>query len=311
MEYRIVKRRKTGRYVIVDKGGKAISQEFLKISNRGLVDGSSIYYIAEKTWGWAIFDVSGRMVSPDWFAYIWEDGLVSGESKYYKVKGRKDGKEAIFDKNGRMVSPEWFDYIRKDGLIKGKSEYYVAVKEDMQAIFDRDGNRITKWFDWISSDGLVEGESDYYLVKEDGEYAIFYKDGNRISERFDMILPEGLIKGQSDYFIAKKGNKYAIFDKNGNQISNWFDRIEIDGLVKGESDYYVACNEDTCAVYYKDGQKVSENFPIEYLMLSNIVFNENLGIAEIKKSYKTITIEFNPVYPFKEEIIDYTKLLNI
>jgi hypothetical protein len=34
--------------------------------------------------------------------------------------------------------------------------------------------------------------------------------------------------------------------------------------------------------------------------------------VEIKNYDRTVkTIEFNPVYPFKEEIIDYKKLLNI
>ncbi|MGC9133647.1 MAG: hypothetical protein ACP5GJ_04575, partial [Nanopusillaceae archaeon] len=93
----------------------------------------------------------------------------------------------------------------------------------------------------------------------------------------------------------------------------WFDEISPFGLVKGESDYFIACNTKNCAVYYKNGQKVSKNFSKKYVKNSNkITFNENLGIVEIEKYDRTvISIDFNPIYPFKEEIIDYTKLLNI
>ncbi|MGC8942448.1 MAG: hypothetical protein ACP5KF_07305, partial [Sulfurihydrogenibium sp.] len=117
--------------------------------------------------------------------------------------------------------------------------------------------------------------------------------------------------------------KETIFDVNGNQITERFDKISPYGLVEGKSDYFIACNEDKCAIYYKDGRKVSEDFSSKsnkdissiifnaYLNM-DITFNENLGIVEIKLNDKiTKTIEFNPIYPFKEEIIDYTKLLNI
>ncbi|MGC8944042.1 MAG: hypothetical protein ACP5KX_08075, partial [Caldisericia bacterium] len=84
-------------------------------------------------------------------------------------------------------------------------------------------------------------------------------------------------------------------------------------LVKGECDYYIACKNKKCAVYHKNGQKVSKNFSKKYVKNSDkITFNENLGIVEIEKyNEPVISIDFNPVYPFKEEIIDYTKLLNI
>jgi hypothetical protein len=38
----------------------------------------------------------------------------------------------------------------------------------------------------------------------------------------------------------------------------------------------------------------------------------NFGKAKVVTYHEiTESIDFNPVYPFKEEIIDYTKLLNI
>jgi hypothetical protein len=132
---------------------------------------------------------------------------------------------------------------------------------------------------------------------------------------FDRIYLDGLVKGQSNLYLAEKNGKYFIFDESGNQISpQWFDRIYSDGLVEGKSDYYIACNENTCAVYHKSGKKVSEDFSRNYIKKAEkITFNENLGIVELfnKNGNLVKTIEFNPIYPFKEEIIDYTKLLNI
>ncbi len=169
---------------------------------------------------------------------------------------------------------------------------------------------------------MIKGESKYYLAEKDRRYAIFDIKGNQITpEWFDYIRKDGLVRGQSPYYIAKKDGKYAIFDKDGNMITpEWFDYIWEDGLVNGECDYYIACNKDKCAVYHKSGKKVSEDFSIDYMKeVLKVNFNENLGIVEVrdrnglyglpKKSIKSI--DFNPVYPFKEEIIDYTKLLNI
>jgi hypothetical protein len=168
-----------------------------------------------------------------------------------------------------------------------------------------------EWFDDISPYGLVGGRSIYYITRKGWKEAIFDVNGNRITDFYSEIYPDGLIKGQSNLYIERKDGKEAIFDVKGNQITQWFDTVSPYGLVEGKSDYYIACNGDTCAVYYKDGRKVSEDFFEKYIKFNEIIINENLGIVEIKKSHETITIDFNPVYPFKEEIIDYTKLLNI
>jgi hypothetical protein len=43
-----------------------------------------------------------------------------------------------------------------------------------------------------------------------------------------------------------------------------------------------------------------------------IVFNDDLGVVELPDRYKNIkTIEFSPVIYRQEEVLDYTKLLNI
>jgi hypothetical protein len=103
---------------------------------------------------------------------------------------------------------------------------------------------------------------------------------------------------------------------NGEQISIWFDYIHQDGLIKNQSDYYIAGyirdnNKKNLAVYYKDGRKVSKDFQITG-DIEKIEFKEDEGIAEIETySGKRKAIDFNPVYPFEENLPDYTKLLNI
>jgi antitoxin component YwqK of YwqJK toxin-antitoxin module len=241
----------------------------------------------------------------------------------YEIRRRGyDGKEAVFDENGKMISPEWFDWIFPYGLVKGESPYYIAKKNGKYAIFDKNGNMITKeWYDWIWESGLVKGDSEYYVVKKDGKYAIFNKYGKMISpEWFDFIFPFGLVLRESDYYVVvkdnKKSNKFAmaIFDENGNRISEWYSWIYSDGLVKGESDYYLACNGEECAIYHKNGQKVSEDFSREEIKdVKSITFNNKLGIVELfnnKNGNLIKSIEFYPVIQ-REEIIDYTKLLNI
>jgi len=155
----------------------------------------------------------------------------------------------------------------------------------------------------------------YKIVKrEDGKWAIFDINGNMITkEWFDGIGSFGLVEGQSNLYVAIKDGKYAIFDISGKRITDWFDFISSAGLVKGESEYYVACKDKKWAVYYKDGRKVSDDFLIGPIFaVREITFNDELGIVEIETyDGKRKSIEFNLVYPFKEEIIDYTKLLNI
>ncbi len=191
----------------------------------------------------------------------------------------------------------------------------IRGEDDKYAIFDENRRMITlDWYDSVSSDGLIRGQSIYYIARKDGKEAIFDVYGHQISEWFDRINPNGLISGKSDYYIAKKNGKQAIFDISGKRITKWFNRVFSYGLVRGESDYFIACKGSKCAVYYKDGKRVSDDIPSKHIKggIYRATFNENIGIVEIKMfGCKPITIEFSPIYPFKEEIIDYTKLLNI
>jgi hypothetical protein len=256
----------------------------------------------------AIFDLrTGEQIS-QWFDEIYFSERLEVMMGIYLAS--EDDQWAIFDLQGNQIS-DWFDEIKI-----GRKNYYIARKNGKEAIYDFKGNRISEFFDFIALTGFADRNSDFYLAKKDGKYAIFYKDGTRISDWFDDIEIEGLIKRQSNLYIAKKDGKYAIFNKDGEQISQWFDYIHQDGLVKNQSDYYIAghirdYNKKKLAVYYKDGRKVSKDFQITGNIFK-IEFKEEEGIAEIETySGKTRTIDFNPVYPFKENLPDYTKLLNI
>jgi antitoxin component YwqK of YwqJK toxin-antitoxin module len=315
----------------------------------GLVRGESNYYIAVKDGKRAIFDKDGNMITKEWFYDILAYGLIEGQSNYYIA--RDDYAYAVYHKSGRRVSDYfslglvWFETIcevtfdenlgivtfsydnGRDDILElnrieeqetvdtTKTRYEIRTREDgKKAIFDENGKMITKeWYDWVSSAGLVRDESNYYIASENGKYAIFDVDGNQISQWFDFIKPFGLVEGKSKYYLVREDGKMAIFDKNGKRITEWFDDISPFGLVKEESDYYIACNEGNCAIYHKDGKKVSEDFSLENIEdIIKATFNEDLGIVEMRILYdEPKTVEFNPVYPFKENLIDYTKLLNI
>jgi hypothetical protein len=128
-------------------------------------------------------------------------------------------------------------------------------------------------------------------------------------EWFDNVYRDGLIDGESPYYIARQNGRLAIFDVYGYQISDWHDDILPNGLVRGESDnYYIACNGKTCAVYYYY-RKVSDNFPSQTIWnASHITFNDR-GFIELEGRDGELFIPFKPFR--REEIIDYTKLLNI
>jgi phage anti-repressor protein len=156
---------------------------------------------------------------------IFADSFIQEKSNYFIVEKQQLG-QAIFDKDGNQIS-KWFDYIEKYGLVEGRSDYYVARKNNKKAVFDKDGKRVTKWFKSIGIDGLVDGQSDYYIaVNKDDKEAIFHKNGKRMSKWFKLIGRFGLVDGESDYYIAKnKYDKVAIFHKSGKRMSKWFNEI--------------------------------------------------------------------------------------
>jgi hypothetical protein len=169
----------------------------------------------------------------------------------------------------------------------------------------------------------VEGESIYYVVATgDDWYAIFDKDGRRITPQwFDYVWTDGLVKGQREIYIAQKGKKYpsyAIFDVNGNMISpKWFDGIMYKNLFfKDGEEYYIGIekvgeNKIKWSIYHLSGKKVSKDYTYSLRNVEDLKFDTTTGILELQYKNKTRKIEFEPVNTIKEELIDYTKLLNI
>jgi hypothetical protein len=323
--------KKGRKYAIFDFNGKQLSDWFDKIyiSSEGLKIQTNLY-IAGKNGEYAIFDLDGNQIS-DWFYNIKPDGLIEGRSNYYiarvfKVYNKKPffyDKEAIFDKNGNRIS-DWFDNIKPDGLVRGTSNYFIVEKrykkafKSSYAIFDIDGNQISKWFDWIDTNGLIDGRSNYYIAKRKTKFAIFHKDGYQVSDWFSRIEPYGLILGEGNLYIARKNRKYAIFDLNKNQISDWFNGILTSPFFfqDDKEEYYIGIIKNKWAIYHISGKKVSKDFPVKELNLLNVEeirFDNNNGILGLfdEDGILIKKFEFDPIYPFKENLPDYTKLLNI
>jgi len=201
------------------------------------------YKVITKDRKQAVFDEKGKQVSPEWFDYILNEGVLKGESRYYIA--RKDWKYAVFDVDGKQITP-WHDEILPWGLVSGDSDYYIARNVDGEAIFYKDGTQISEWFNYVSRNGLIRNMSDCFIVQnERNKYAIYCLDkesnkANRISGWYLYIYEDGLVRGESKYYLALvEKNGYAIFDKDGNQVSDLLYGIYTTGLVKGESNYYV------------------------------------------------------------------------
>ncbi len=161
------------------------------------------YKIVEINGKKAIVDENGKQISP-LFSFIWEDGLVKGQSPYYvaakvniesvNIDGDLDIKTAIFDKDGNQISPE-FKFIFPNGLVEGGKELYIAVREDGKcAVFNKDGEMISpEWFDFIYSIDFSEKEGNgLYIAVKNGEVAVFDEKGNQKTEwlKMGINIPE-------------------------------------------------------------------------------------------------------------------------
>ena len=182
-------------------------------------------------------------VSPNWISWLKRGFFVvtlyKTNPKYYIIKANNNEVIAVAS------------YIFNDeAFSKGETEYFVVEKDQLvQAIFNKNGKRISDWFDFIFDYGLIYGQSDYYMAEKNGKYAIFHKNGRQITDWFDKIFPDGLVKGETDYYLAGKDGKYTIFDKDGKQISSQHEWIEPEGLVSGKSDYYMTKNKGLSFLY--------------------------------------------------------------
>jgi hypothetical protein len=192
--------------------------------------------------------------------------------------------------------------IGLSGLVLGQTDYYIAEKclngVCKQAIFDKQGNRITKWFKEIRGYGLVQDKSNYYIVTEDGKEAIFDKDGNRISDWFDQIEPDGLVKGKSNYYLVRKDWKYAIFDKDRKQVTDWFNVTYLSDSVDRHSNRYILGIKDGLGyIFTTSSTKILG--PFESIQDYGFFYDPSKNIIRVKTSagqYVTFT---------KQEVDDF------
>lgn len=211
------------------------------------------FFIKEEGGKYAIFHENEKRIS-DWWDYVYEDGLVKGESCYYVVNcgGRllklfggfivRGGKEAIFDVEKGRIS-EWWNKVEPFGLVKGKSSYYVVMLkgkggQKKRAIFDVKGNQVSGWHDRIYFIGLIDGRSTYYVVERDEDFkkAIFNVNGERVSDWWDEIGFMGLVSGESEYYVVTdKRRGSAIFHVEKGRVSEWWEAVHVCGLVDGSS----------------------------------------------------------------------------
>ncbi|MGC8869394.1 MAG: hypothetical protein ACP5P7_07035 [Sulfurihydrogenibium sp.] len=310
-----IRKRKDGKMAIFSlTSGKQISDWYdeiyfsLRLERMG-------YFLVRRDDKWAIFDLRGNQIS-DWFDKIDH----AGETFYLgKIKRKWD----MYDYKGNRIpfnfkklsSLDWFDEIKP---LTG--DLYLFRKDWKYAIFNfQTGEKLSDWYDEIE---LIEGTNIYIASSNDG-FAFFDLKGNQLSDWLDgfFIGVEGFIthlegitfkikknpKAKYNLYIGMKDNKYAIFDFNGKQLSDWFDGILTNLLSSLEDKYYIGILNKEWAIYDLDGRPVSRDFSIELLEnVEEIRFDK--GILELFDRDGNL---INRIKFYKEDFLDYTKLLNI
>ena len=151
----------------------------------------------------AIFDTeTGQQISK-WWIRIYEDGLVKGQSEYYKA-GVKVQKSKITD-------------------------IYEIVEV---ALFHKDKRKpVSRRWKQIEAYHLLCGQSKYYLAQnQEGKWAIFHINNPDVpaSKWWDrIIIKEPLEKMQ--YYTVTDGKQEAVFhiDNPDEPISQWWDGVRI------------------------------------------------------------------------------------
>jgi hypothetical protein len=216
------------KYAIFDKNGKQTSDWYDYVYQKGLLEGKSNYYVAQKDNKQAIFYKDGKQVT-DWFDYIYREGLLEDKSDYYIA--RKDGKEAIFHKSGKQIS-DWFYWIKREGLVKRKSNYYIVRKDEKYAIFDKDGRQISDWYGNIYPDGLISGKSDYYIAMRNETIYLGKLGSSKVLGPFKAIKIFGFINSPSKDTIKLKmiegrhKPRYKTFTKQ--EVDDFFEGKEME-----------------------------------------------------------------------------------
>lgn len=146
---------------------------------------------------WAIYNVvEGTRVS-DFFDWIAPQGLVKGQSPYFRATLNK--KDAIWTLDGQKT--KWFRKIRERGAITGESPYFWGKEERHYALYHIDtGEKLTPDFKASVLAGAVIGDTDNLVYGSYGDDIFFVYDiklQKVVSKEFEeedlvKFLKEGL-----------------------------------------------------------------------------------------------------------------------
>jgi hypothetical protein len=197
-------------------------------------------------------------VSPNWIGWLKRGFFVvkfqEVGSRYYIIKA----------KSNRVVVSGSYIYNSEE-FTNGESDYFIVYDgQQGQAIFNKNGKRISDWFDDIYLVDKKEGPT-YYKARRGKGRAIFLMNGKQISDWAESFeTSSGWFVGKSDYFVAsrKKGYEKAIFRKDGRMISDWRpeDKIYCESLVDGKSDYFMIEHKGKYTIFNKDGFRITDWF---------------------------------------------------
>ncbi len=148
---------------------------------------------------WAIYDSKTKERLTDFFDWIAPQGLVKGQSLYFRAT--KNKKEAIFSL-GKQETP-WFRKIRDRGVLTGESNFYWAKEKAHYVLYDiKNGEKLTPNFKSSVIAGALIGDTDNLIVGSFGKEIFFIYDIKKkkvVSKEFDEdklieILKNGSLK---------------------------------------------------------------------------------------------------------------------
>lgn len=179
-------------YVHQNEEGSVIATYFY-VFKEGYLKGMSEYFIAteERVDGlakmnkvkWAVYSINSGKLS-DYFDWVHTNGLVKGQSVYYKAQ--KGSFEALYTIDGKIT--EDFEKIRDRGALTGESRYFWGKKNGKFAIYDiTTGEKLTEDYKSSVIAGVIIGKGRYYVGSYGDEiFYIFDLDsGKKLTKPFD------------------------------------------------------------------------------------------------------------------------------
>jgi hypothetical protein len=165
------------------------------ILKEGAIKGKSPYIIATEDEvnsskdllkvRWAIYNYETDERVSDFFDWISPNGIVNGESEFFRAT--KNKKEALFTFE-KQVSP-WYRKIRDRGALTGESNYYWAKEKAHYSLYNiKTGEKLTPDFKSSVLFGAVIGDTDNLVVGSFGEEIFFIydiKNQKIVSKEFD------------------------------------------------------------------------------------------------------------------------------